>query len=48
MAQERQVFNADKQIDGTGLFCPMPVVNIERVETDRDRGVHRFLVRKTR
>ncbi len=26
MAQESQVFNPDKQIDCTGLFCPMPIV----------------------
>ena len=26
MAQETRVFNPDKQIDCTGLFCPMPIV----------------------
>jgi TusA-related sulfurtransferase len=26
MAQESKVFNPDKQIDCTGLFCPMPIV----------------------
>jgi TusA-related sulfurtransferase len=26
MAQEAKVFNPDKQIDCTGLFCPMPIV----------------------
>jgi len=26
MAPESKVFNADKQIDCTGLFCPMPIV----------------------
>lgn len=26
MAQEPKVFNPDKQIDCTGLFCPMPIV----------------------
>jgi TusA-related sulfurtransferase len=26
MAQEARVFNPDKRIDCTGLFCPMPIV----------------------
>lgn len=26
MAPGSKVFNADKQIDCTGLFCPMPIV----------------------
>jgi len=26
MTQESKVFNPDKQIDCTGLFCPMPIV----------------------
>jgi tRNA 2-thiouridine synthesizing protein A len=26
MAQETKVVNPDKQIDCTGLFCPMPIV----------------------
>jgi tRNA 2-thiouridine synthesizing protein A len=26
MAQETGVFNPDKRIDCTGLFCPMPIV----------------------
>jgi TusA-related sulfurtransferase len=26
MAQESKLFNADRQIDCTGLFCPMPIV----------------------
>jgi TusA-related sulfurtransferase len=26
MAQEAQLFNPDRQIDCTGLFCPMPIV----------------------
>jgi tRNA 2-thiouridine synthesizing protein A len=26
MTQECQVFNPDKRIDCTGLFCPMPIV----------------------
>jgi TusA-related sulfurtransferase len=26
MAQAGKLFNADKQIDCTGLFCPMPIV----------------------
>ena len=26
MTQESKVFNPDKQIDCTGLFCPMPVL----------------------
>ena len=26
MAQESKVFNPDKQIDCTGLYCPIPVV----------------------
>lgn len=26
MAPGSEVFNADKQIDCTGLFCPMPIV----------------------
>jgi len=26
MAQDSKVFNPDKQIDCTGLFCPMPIV----------------------
>jgi tRNA 2-thiouridine synthesizing protein A len=26
MAQEASVFNPDRRIDCTGLFCPMPIV----------------------
>ncbi|HEV8440878.1 MAG TPA: sulfurtransferase TusA family protein [Methylomirabilota bacterium] len=26
MAQESKLFNPDRQIDCTGLFCPMPIV----------------------
>jgi TusA-related sulfurtransferase len=26
VAQDAKVFNPDKQIDCTGLFCPMPIV----------------------
>ena len=26
MVQESKVFNPDKRIDCTGLFCPMPIV----------------------
>ena len=26
MAQEPKVFNPDRRIDCTGLFCPMPIV----------------------
>ncbi len=26
MAQESKVFNPDKRIDCTGLFCPIPIV----------------------
>jgi TusA-related sulfurtransferase len=26
MAQEARVFNPDRRIDCTGLFCPMPIV----------------------
>ncbi|HUM14813.1 MAG TPA: sulfurtransferase TusA family protein [Candidatus Nitrosotalea sp.] len=26
MAQESKLFNADREIDCTGLFCPMPIV----------------------
>lgn len=26
MAQETKVVNADREIDCTGLFCPMPIV----------------------
>ena len=26
MASDPKVFNADRQIDCTGLFCPMPIV----------------------
>jgi tRNA 2-thiouridine synthesizing protein A len=26
MAQDARVFNPDKRIDCTGLFCPMPIV----------------------
>ena len=26
MAQGSKLFNADRQIDCTGLFCPMPIV----------------------
>ena len=83
MAVGSKVFNPDKQIDCTGLFCPMPIVKTreairqmavgqllrmlsddpgsdpdmrswaqitgnELVEVTRDRGVYRFLVRKTR
>jgi TusA-related sulfurtransferase len=26
MAREAELFNADRRIDCTGLFCPMPIV----------------------
>ena len=33
MAQEVKLFNSDKQIDCTGLFCPMPIVKTREAMT---------------
>ncbi|HEY7202835.1 MAG TPA: sulfurtransferase TusA family protein [Methylomirabilota bacterium] len=38
MAQESKVFNADKQIDCTGLFCPMPIVKTREAITEMAVG----------
>ena len=81
MAQQSEVFNPDRRIDCTGLFCPMPIVKTREairqmgagqllemlsddpaseadmkswaqitgndlVQTGRDGGIFRFLVRK--
>jgi TusA-related sulfurtransferase len=34
MAQESKLFNADRQIDCTGLFCPMPIVKTREAMTE--------------
>jgi tRNA 2-thiouridine synthesizing protein A len=82
MVQAGRVFNPDKRIDCTGLFCPMPIVKTREaikqiapgqllemlsddpasepdmkswaqitghdlVAVERERGIFRFLVRKT-
>lgn len=38
MAQGPQLFNADKQIDCTGLFCPMPIVRTREAMTEMGTG----------
>ena len=38
MAQEAKVVNADRQIDCTGLFCPMPIVKTREAMTQMVAG----------
>jgi tRNA 2-thiouridine synthesizing protein A len=38
MAVESQLFNPDKQIDCTGLFCPMPIVKARQALTQMAVG----------
>jgi TusA-related sulfurtransferase len=38
MAQESKLFNADRQIDCTGLFCPMPIVKTREAMTQMAVG----------
>ena len=38
MAQEACVFNPDKRIDCTGLFCPMPIVKTREAIKQIARG----------
>jgi TusA-related sulfurtransferase len=38
MAQEAKVVNPDRQIDCTGLFCPMPIVKTREAMTQMARG----------
>ena len=38
MAQESKLFNADRQIDCTGLFCPMPIVKTREAMTQMTVG----------
>jgi TusA-related sulfurtransferase len=38
MAQGSKVFNPDKQIDCTGLFCPMPIVKTREAITQMSVG----------
>ena len=38
MAQQSKVFNADRQIDCTGLFCPMPIVKTREAMTQMTVG----------
>jgi TusA-related sulfurtransferase len=38
MAQESKLFNADRQIDCTGLFCPMPIVKTREAMTHMTVG----------
>ncbi|HEY7436117.1 MAG TPA: sulfurtransferase TusA family protein [Methylomirabilota bacterium] len=38
MAQEAKVVNPDKQIDCTGLFCPMPIVKTREAMTQMRAG----------
>jgi TusA-related sulfurtransferase len=38
MAQEPKLFNADRQIDCTGLFCPMPIVKTREAMTQMTVG----------
>jgi TusA-related sulfurtransferase len=38
MAQEPKLFNADRQIDCTGLFCPMPIVKTREAMTHMTVG----------
>jgi tRNA 2-thiouridine synthesizing protein A len=38
MAQEAKVVNPDRQIDCTGLFCPMPIVKTREAMTQMATG----------
>jgi len=38
MAQEAKVVNPDRQIDCTGLFCPMPIVKTREAITQLTAG----------
>ena len=38
MAQETKVVNPDRQIDCTGLFCPMPIVKTRAAMTQMAVG----------
>jgi len=38
VTQESKLFNADKQIDCTGLFCPMPIVKTREAIGDMAVG----------
>ncbi len=38
MTQETKVFNPDKQIDCTGLFCPMPIVKTREAIREMTAG----------
>jgi len=38
MAQEAKVVNPDRQIDCTGLFCPMPIVKTREAMTQMTAG----------
>ncbi len=38
MAQEAKVVNPDRQIDCTGLFCPMPIVKTREAMTQMAAG----------
>jgi tRNA 2-thiouridine synthesizing protein A len=38
MAQPGSVFNPDKRIDCTGLFCPMPIVKTREAIRQIERG----------
>jgi tRNA 2-thiouridine synthesizing protein A len=38
MAQEVKVVNPDRQIDCTGLFCPMPIVKTREAMADMSVG----------
>ena len=33
MAQESKLFNADRQIDCTGLYCPLPIMKTREAMT---------------
>jgi len=38
MAQEAKLVNTDRQIDCTGLFCPMPIVKTREAMTQMTAG----------
>lgn len=38
MAQEAKLVNPDRQIDCTGLFCPMPIVKTREAMTQMTPG----------
>jgi TusA-related sulfurtransferase len=38
MAQEAKLVNPDRQIDCTGLFCPMPIVKTREAMTQMTAG----------